>query len=155
VYNHTTLTFTNSNIVATRSGARSDAQPIEYDDETPESPADSGSGIRIQQDSQSTHQIDHTIFTEGRLERPDTIELELVDTIQVIPPTPPLPPPPDITVQIRQDQQHSLYQDIMIELILTAYEQLWGVMGIDNIRGMAAFIDQPSRMYHSILASVL
>jgi hypothetical protein len=85
----------------------------------------------------------------------DLLESGMVDTIQGRPPTPPPSPPPDITVRLQRDHEHSLYQDIMIELTLKAYEQLWGVMGIDNIRDMAAFRDQPSRMYQYILTSVL
>jgi hypothetical protein len=139
-------------MVATRSGAQSDTQPLEEDDETPESNADSGSGIPIQQDSQAIPQIDNTISTEGRM---GLIQSGTADTIQGRPPTPPPPPPPDITVRLQRDHEHSLYQDIMIELNLTVYEQIWSVMGIDNIRDLAAFIDQPSRMYHSILTSVL
>jgi hypothetical protein len=43
----------------------------------------------------------------------------------------------------------------MIELILTAYKPLWGVMGIYNIRDLAAFMDKPSQMYQSIQTTVL
>jgi hypothetical protein len=79
-------------MVATRSGARSDARPLGDNDQAPESAADRGSGILIQPDSIATPQVDNTTSTER------------FDTMQGRPPTPspPTPPPPtDVTVQIR------------------------------------------------------
>jgi hypothetical protein len=61
----------------------------------------------------------------------------------------------DVGTLLRRGQRESLYQEIMTKLRFVRYEKLWGVLGIYNIQDLTAFIDQPSRMYQTILAIVL